>query len=154
MLAIAPTRFRLPPSAWVSRSTTQSISDNTESLLTFDVEQFDNDNIFAATSSVLAVRTSGIYAVWCSVRWTANATGFRMLRCLINGFAEVAGDLFFANNSSAVCSNHVATLQQVVVNDTFSFQVLQNSGGALSTVAATGDDLSACSAGMAFLGDV
>lgn len=75
------------PAARVGASANQSISNNTTTAITFNIEQFDNDAIHdnVTNNTRLTCKTPGRYLIGGSVRWASSAPGQRTLAIRLNG---------------------------------------------------------------------
>lgn len=124
--------------AIVSMAAAQSIPDSTNTVLDFDTEIYDLGGWHESVTNpsrltVPAGVTKIIIETW--VKYTANATGRRLLNYLKNGVAA-AGDGMNSFNFDAASSG-VTTLSStfapidVVEGDYFEVNTFQNSGGAL-----------------------
>jgi hypothetical protein len=121
----------------VTNSGAQSISNNTETVMTFNTEDFDT-NTFHSTSSntdrmTIPAGYAGYYRVSFQSYWDDNATGYRDISLNKNGTLVKA---YRTNVSGRVISiyHHVLNL---AVGDYLTLSVLQNSGGALNIVNGT-----------------
>lgn len=133
--------------ALVSNSTTQSIPNNTNTVLTWDTEVYDTDG-FHSTSSNTSRLT--IPAGVTRVRLTSmtvfdvNATGFRQAVFLKNGspaFPGRGGTSSPGITGSGVYVLMVSPILEVTAGDYLEVRAYQNSGGALNVL---GTDVSHC----------
>jgi len=78
------------PAFSASKSGTQSISSDTVTKLTFDVENFDTNNNFA--SSRFTPTVAGYYIICCAIYWVSGTGSFVNLNIFKNGsvLAELA----------------------------------------------------------------
>lgn len=124
-----------PPRAGASRSSTQSISSSTWTLLSFTTEDADTDSMFTtATGDRFTCVTPGRYLVVFTAAFAGNTTGLRGW-ALAKGNTAATG--FFAETLQSVATSggHVCTIVGEVVlaaAETVSCQVFQSSGGALN----------------------
>ncbi len=111
-----------------------SIPNNAATFLTFNSERFDNDNIhdIAVNTDRLTVRTAGIYVISGSVRWAANATGFRLLRIHLQAINQSLASSVHLNAGAVITDQTISTIYELVVGDFVQLRVQQNSGGALN----------------------
>jgi len=75
-------RFRyLNSMVHAEKSTTQTINNNTWTVVTFDVEEFDTDGLHdtVTNNSRLTAQITGKYIVACCLSFASNATGIRKL---------------------------------------------------------------------------
>jgi hypothetical protein len=141
-------RFRTwaPPApafsgARVSKSSSQSIPDNTATVLTFESESFDTDGYHSTSSNTdrLTVPADGYYLVGCMVTWDLAAAGYRVVSIYRNGVAVGVAEQ--AGHPNATSSTHAAQscsgLARANAGDYYTVTVLQKTGGSV-TVAAFG----------------
>lgn len=121
--------FRARPVASATRSTTQSIPDNSYTDIVFDTSLADNDGMYTTTGFVVV--TPGIYLVTAQFSFTGNATGQRVVR-ISKGATDIANIGGPANGGSFVGQN-VTYIGPFVAGDTIKMAVYQNSGAALTT---------------------
>jgi hypothetical protein len=130
------------PRAYVPTSTARitsnkSISNNLDTLVTFDSAGVNNDTMWTAAVNHFTVKTAGVYLVWAQAHFTAAAGGIRAAYILLNGTSvttnAVAGafrnPLNFGDGNFFCC---VTPPLSLAVNATLFFSVYQNSGGALN----------------------
>lgn len=134
----------VPPAVRLERGTAQSISNTTDTLVTWPTEVFDTDGMYTATSDTITVVTAGIYQINVTVEFAVNATGIRVVSLLKN--PSSASDQSSRIASTAVSATSVAggncvlscsTIISLVATNTIKVQVYQSSGGALN-VGSTG----------------
>jgi hypothetical protein len=123
------------PAARVYNSASQSIPNNTDTVLAFDTELFDTDAMHdnVNNNTRLTCKTAGNYLIIANVGFTSNATGFRKLYLKINGSINdglvsamsVNGDQTFLATS---------VLRSMAVNDYVEAYVKQTSGEPLNAV--------------------
>jgi len=112
-----------------------SIPNNTDTVLTFNTENFDTNSYHdtSTNTSRLTVPTTGKYLITVCIGFAANATGYRTGQIKKNGSTNVCtigtnptpnGTYDTQLNTSVVVSATAA--------DYFEIQVFQNSGGALN----------------------
>lgn len=120
----------------MSSVTAQSIPNNTTTLGTFTTEDYDNDamiNIAGSNTNIVVV-TAGLYLVTASATWAVNNAGIRQAAILKNGNAVVVWRAL--NNGAVLASGSPAThLATGAPGDVFTFQLFQDSGGALNCTA-------------------
>jgi hypothetical protein len=108
-----------------------SIANNTDTLLTFDSENFDTDAFHSTVTNTgritIPTGLGGKYLVNFSMRWDANVTGERRYRIYKNGSAIVT--------SSGSPLNFETTSKSVIISlaagDYIELYAFQSSGGAL-----------------------
>ncbi len=101
-------------------------------LLYFDSERYDTDNIHSTTTNTsrLTIQTAGKYLISGSVGFDANSNGYRWVRIQLNGAIPIADMITLpASNQWTVLT--VATIYDLVVGDVLELVCYQNSGGSL-----------------------
>lgn len=126
-----------PPSAIARRAASQSIANATWTLITFDTEDRDTDGMFTvASGDRITIVTAGLYHVEFKAAFSVNVNGdraFQICKGIVvdtGGFARATGKAT-AIDSSATIGGDIP----LIAGDTLSFQVYQNSAGALNTEA-------------------
>jgi hypothetical protein len=121
----------------VTNSGAQSISNNTDTVMTFNTEDFDTNGFHSTSSNTdrmtIPAGYAGYYRVSFESYWDDNATGYRDISLNKNGTLVRA---YRTNVSGRVISIHHHVLN-LAVNDYLTFSVLQNSGGSLNIVNGT-----------------
>ncbi|MBI3319832.1 MAG: hypothetical protein HYZ89_04520 [Candidatus Omnitrophica bacterium] len=123
-------------SARVYNSASQSIANNTATLLTFDSERFDTDTIHdtASNTSRLTASTAGKYLVCAMLTFSTNGTGIRNVQLWKgSGWSiatEARGGLSFDSSSLTI-----STLANFGAGEWVEVRVSQDSGGSLSVSA-------------------
>jgi hypothetical protein len=138
------------PKARVTRSSTQSISNNTVTAVSFNSEQDDNDGIYSAGSPTrLTAARAGKYSVTGAIEWAANATGTRFLALRVNGTTYIAMARQMTVTGGATTEMHIARDWDFAASDYVEMIVFQDSGGALNIGATAGytPELSICKIG-------
>ena len=131
------------------KSANQSISNNTDTSLTWDTETFDT-NTFHSTSTNTSRITipsgkAGYYQLNVNIAWSPNSTGIRDLNLAKNG-TRFQYFTFNPQASNVQSFAYAATIYGAV-GDYFEVVVFQNSGGALdirSDVLAAGSSSFSC----------
>lgn len=123
--------------ALVSLSVQQSIPNNTTTLISWGVENYDDLNIWSSDNPTKLVVPNGIskVIVKAGVFWAVSSAGYRSVQILKNGagFAGMGSDQRNAVERSGV--NFATSVITVSPGDYFELQVTQNSGGSLDLVA-------------------
>ena len=119
------------PGAHVYNNVNQSAANATLTILSFNSERFDTDNIHDAVTnnSRLTCQTSGVYAISASIAWAANVTGVREMGIYLNG-AKISSYKLPAASSGATEMN-ISALHQLNVGDYVQVYGYQTSGAAL-----------------------
>lgn len=128
----------------------QTLSNNTNTIVEFNAEQFDTDTIHDNSTNPgrLTAKLAGKYLVSCSIRWEGNATGTRSVGLRKNGTTFIS-----ANGSKDVEGNHVIVTGSPVIidlaaNDYVEVIAFQDSGGDLDIIVDTRTTIS-----MAYVGE-
>lgn len=123
------------PGCRVRNSTSPSISNGTDTQLTFDTELFDTDNMHDTVTNTgrITVKTPGIYVITANINWNTSSVGSRTIRLKVNGTSFIAIQEAKAEDEAVLGNGQVVTsIWQANVGDYFEVWVRQNSGGALS----------------------
>jgi len=125
------------PSARVYNNAVIAVANNSNVTLTFNKERWDTDTIHDTSTNTgrLTCKTAGIYHIYGSVQFEANATGNRYLIIRLNGSTVIAS-LGHTEVAAAVEDMSISTEYSLAVNDYVELVVYQNSGGALKVNAA------------------
>ena len=119
--------------ALVYKSAYQSISNDSLTTITFDLETYDTDTIHdnSTNNSRLTCKTAGKYIIFGRIIYAANATGVRGLKLLHNGNAmfDYINSPGSGNLSGGVSVTEVKLL---AVDDYVELQAYQTSGGNLN----------------------
>ncbi|GAH60270.1 unnamed protein product, partial [marine sediment metagenome] len=81
-------------------------------------------------NSRLTCKTAGLYLVYTTINWVANATGFRMGEIYQNGTTGLARMIKPCPAEDSLL--HSSTVASLAVNDYVEVRVWQNSGDALN----------------------
>lgn len=126
--------------ARLTRTTTQSINDVTETALQWDSVDFDTSKMFdSGANTKLTAAIDGIYYVSVGAAWDTNATGQRTIFVKQNG-AKRAGNTAPASANTWV---DASTFVHMAAGDYVEASVFQNSGGARTVSGVTETHLSA-----------
>jgi len=110
----------------------QSIPNNTATILSFNQEDFDLDDMHDNTTnnSRLTIKTAGLYMVLASIQWDSGSTGYRELFILHNGNViskySIAAHDYIGNINFA--------LKSCSVNDYFQVHVWHTQGASLNVL--------------------
>lgn len=120
---------------------TQSIAASTDTLISWNASAYNTDNLWTASQPTqFTVQTAGKYRISVVTDWTANATGMRSTKVLVNGTANsnaVASFVGSASNTFDTCYTVEYTVQ-LAVGAVIYFDTFQNSGGAVTVGTAFG----------------
>jgi hypothetical protein len=135
--------FIVPPALRIRRATLQTITTGVDTFVTWPIEDLDTDGMYTATSDTVTIQTSGLYTVFASVIFAANATGWRVMNLLknpssVSDFASV----FCANwcpvsSSSQGTTLSASAIQTFTAGDTLKVTVAHNVGSNLDIGNAT-----------------
>jgi hypothetical protein len=121
----------------VTRSASQSISNNTETAVSFDTENLDFGGWWSSGTTVTVPAgaipsgyTTIAILVFCAVRYVSNGTGIRRVTALKNGASFGTWQIqAITGDSTDVQLQEVTT---VAAGDTLTMETAQTSGGNLS----------------------
>lgn len=120
--------------ARVTHDAVQSIPNGTFTILTFNSERYDTDNIHdnSTNNSRLTCKTAGKYYIAILVAFATNATGRRFCQIRLNGTTVIA-DVRVGMDSANSWSASTSCVYDLAVNDYVEAGVYQDSGDALNT---------------------
>lgn len=136
-----PTEIDVPggytEGARVKKSESQAIPDATMTVVTFNVEVYDTDNIhdIATNNERLTCKTAGKYLIVANLVFAANITGIRAVYLQVNEATIAVSSL-----NAVIVSNAyllVTTICDLAVNDHARIRAYQNSGNSLNTATYT-----------------
>lgn len=116
----------------------QSIPNGTSTVLSFNLELFDSDNMHdnAVNNSRLTAKIAGFYQITATIGFANNAVGTRSAHIRQNGETRIASVQVLATADATVLT--VTTLQFLNVNDYVEVQAFQASGSALDVLVLAG----------------
>lgn len=129
------------PITWLTQSASQSLTNNTQTAITFGGEIIDRAGMHSTTSNTARINIGlslGRYLCFGQVCYAGNATGVRYATLRKNG-TEVTGTVSIGSPSAGFVS--VQTVGIVTATDAADYLEmygLQNSGAALSTAVSGG----------------
>jgi hypothetical protein len=119
----------------VYASAEQSISHNTETLLTFNSEDFDTDTFHSTSSNTgritIPTGKGGKYNIQAFGNWANNGSGRRFMYLYKNG-AQFAYTETIIPSVTASLSWYLSFVVSAVATDYFELYAYQSSGGALA----------------------
>lgn len=122
--------------ARVTKSAVQSLSNDTDTISTFNTETFDVDGYHdnSVNNSRLTIPTgkTGYFLIVAQNTWAANTTGTRNMRIKKNGSTYIAASESPANVSSFNKADTISSIAYLVATDYVEVEVYQNSGGSLN----------------------
>lgn len=112
-----------------------SISNNTDTILTFSSELYDTDAMHSTSSNTSRITIpsgkGGYYDIRWSMVWDNNSSGNRRIRLLKNGSSyEIGPILTIKGDGLTGLSNN--TVVSTVAGDYWELQAFQDCGGALN----------------------
>ena len=112
--------------ARVFNSVAVPIANGVTTVLTFDSERFDTDNIHSTVFNTgrLTANTAGLYSIYGNVEWAANPVNAR-LQIELNAAATGIGLTQLVADYRAM---NVSTAYQLAINDFVQLSVFQLSG--------------------------
>jgi len=125
-------------SAGINRSTNQTVPNNTEVDVSFDVKKWDYDNMVDLTTypTRLTCKTAGLYLLTGFMSYNANTTGRRVIGIKVNGSIYAVNISQMAVTDSGFGTNMgCACLYFLNVNDYVTLISKQASGGDLTLLA-------------------
>lgn len=122
-----------PPMVRAIHSLGQNILNVTQTVLSFDTEHYDTDNMHSTVtnSSRITVNTAGKYQFGTNVQIQSNSSGFREVFLRKNGSVLIAYNLLAPANGNVTIAN-LTTTDTFIVGDYVEVVVYQNSGGTLA----------------------
>jgi hypothetical protein len=121
------------------RSTAQSIATSTLTLINFDQEAFDPNNLHdnVVNNTRITARVAGVYLIIANIEFAANAVGRRVVQIYKNSI-DVIGN-FQLSTTHGTQSDRIITscIALMAANDFVQCRVFQDSGGALNVQATT-----------------
>lgn len=119
-----------PKVAKVERTATQSISNNTWTVITWDTETSDGPGWFTSGTR-MTVTSAGWFLLMASAAFASNSTGSRGVGFIQNGTNHYRGNVGRAVDDNFGRST-LAVPIQAAVGDYFEVEVFQDSGGSLN----------------------
>jgi hypothetical protein len=138
--AVSTAQIGKIPQARVEFTAAQSIVNNTDVVLSFDVARYDNDGLFGIPHNRLTAPVAGVYAITAGVNWEVSGSGDdRSISICKN---DTTADCPFVSPSLLLASDtrtpsatdgaqSVSTQAKLNAGDFIDVGVFQNSGGTL-----------------------
>ncbi len=122
------------PGARVHRTSNQSIPHNTITAISFDSENYDNDNMWEGVTNPdrITIQTAGIYLIIGQVHWAAHAAGFRALLLSHDPKGIIAQVRTGMDPTTDEWRGQITTTWQCDIGDFFKLSVYQSSGAPLN----------------------
>ena len=120
----------------VFQSATQSLSNATATVITFDSENYDTNAFHSTVSNTSRLTVpagkAGKYLVFGQLGYNGNATGQRQAEILLNASGGYAKNIALNNGSSYLTTPSFSTVLTLAVADYVELGGYQDSGGALT----------------------
>lgn len=126
------------PGCRANNSANISIADSTVTVLTFDSERYDTDNIHSTTTNTgrLTCQTAGKYAIFGNVEWGSGSVGYRALGIRLNGTTYVGANRYTPDGSGGTTpfrhSHGVSVIYNLAVGDYLELIVYQTQGSSIN----------------------
>lgn len=123
-----------PDRVRVTRSATQSLTNNTLTNLTWNTETYDTNALHdtATNTDRLVCVVAGLYEFKLNLEFAANATGFRAIYIIHSvGTTAIAADILPLTGAAVAPVMFCAAEYRMAVGEYVVAQGWQNSGGAL-----------------------
>lgn len=150
--------YRVPPTAFATHNTTQSLSTSTFTAIAFNTEPvtWDSDAIHdtAANNSRFTVTTTGLYLCTANITFVPNATGARYVLLRQDGTSYIGATsqpTTGGGDNTHISASWVAYLTATTYVEFIGYQ---SSGGALNIAADATGSLTYCRASVTWLGQV
>ena len=117
-------------------ATTQSINNATDTIVTYDAEEFDTDGFHSGSVNTgrmtIPSGKAGKYLLIANTIFAANATGARSTNFMKNGTSAGAFQQLVSAGSSTSTIFSMSAIVDLAVGDYVEVNAYQNSGGALN----------------------
>ena len=127
------TNQRVPPMCRLSRSTNQTLSNNTVTVVAYDAVDIDTDATMGTTGAAakITINTAGVYQVGYTILWGNTSTvGYREAYVAIGGSGRYAGSTVYpANSGSGAWFLTGTDILSLAAADTLDVRCVQASGG-------------------------
>lgn len=123
----------------VKQANSQSIGNSSVTTLSYDTLIFDSHSGWNSGTHVYTVQVAGWYWASILVNWQTNTSGIRTCRLNRNGTGSsvVIGTCTPGTGTSAI-GTYITGPVQCSIGDTLKVEVVQTSGGSLSTQVTAG----------------
>jgi len=114
----------------VTKTTDQSIPNNTMTTINWNSELYDTDSMHdnVTDNSRITFKTAGKYSILVQSEWGINSGGFRFMEIIKNGVDSISRVRNLAENAS---EHNIAFVGEFAVNDYIELIVFQDTGGNL-----------------------
>lgn len=121
----------------LTQSSAQSISNSTQTDLTFDTETFDTDAYHSTSSNTTRITIpsgkGGYFLVTARVAYASNSTGSRGLWLLKNGATYLGTSFGQPASTGDLTTIQINQIVNLAVGDYITMNAYQSSGGSLNT---------------------
>lgn len=120
----------------VRASSSQSISDSTSTVVLFDLEDYDNNEMHSTSTNTgqIVCKVAGLYHIFANIRLAGNVNGNRIFNIRLNGTYNLASIRFEPIDQTgkfdALC---LSSDYELAVDDYIEVIVWQESGSSIST---------------------
>lgn len=123
-----------PPACSVFNSAAQALTTGTDTVLTANSENFDNDGCHSTISqtSRITIQKAGRYLLNANCTFATNSTGVRKVEFFINGTTPLTGMLLPTSPSPFNTDLQATRTRTFIVGDYVEVRAFQNSGGNLN----------------------
>jgi hypothetical protein len=119
----------------LTKSASQTISNNTGTFISFNGEDFDTDNFHDNSTNNTRITIpsgkAGKYQVNLNLQWAANTSGTRYCMLYKNGTVNFVEKLLSVSTTGGYAEQFLATIMDLTVGDYIEAKVDQSSGGNL-----------------------
>lgn len=114
--------------------TTQSIPNNTLTLLQYNTVVLDNDGLSTITTDPTSIilRDTRRYFIQGTCTWAASTASYRRLEIIVSGTLVVSQQIQPSQTTGFVTTNRVGIVLNGGIGQTVQLQALQVTGGSLS----------------------
>lgn len=122
------------PHVHLARGSTQSISNNTSTDISWTSETSDRSALSSGTVTSITIPAGqgGVWVVMVGARFASNGTGIRILEARHNGTAVTQDRRDAMATGSQPHDMYAGYIKLLAVSDTISATVFQSSGGSLN----------------------
>lgn len=123
-----------PPVCSVFNSAAQSLTTGTDTVLTANSENFDNNTMHSTISNTsrITFQTAGRYLLNANLTFATSSTGVRKTEFYLNGTTPLTGMLINATASPFLTDLQATRTRTFIVGDYVEVRAFQNSGGNLN----------------------
>ena len=139
LATIGPHHLAIVPAARVQLSAAQTFTTGSSADLAWTSEVRDNAGLFdPGANTVMTAPITGLYFVEGGVRWTANATGDRVMLLRHSVLGDVCAHEALASSATFNSGGSVFAVILMSAGETISVRCTQTSGGNLNVLATPG----------------